>query len=323
MIGEGFQRFFDGLFRSRDLGNSARLGDDPAGPAPVAEERDRCARARQDHVRRVADGTGRLFGEIGQAIEHRQVPTPLQAAEKGFVHHSATGCGCDACRRPQAAPLQCPPAEEQHCRRAAPQDRGGFLQSRLRHRGRRGGLHRRHVGPCGVPRALLGDDQGGDLPGRAQRGTERVRHIPRGLRGCAHRAHPPRHRPRQRRDVGRERRVRSEVPAGMVADQVDDRRVRAPCVVQVGKAVGEPRAQVKQGQGRDAPHARVPIRRPGANAFEEAKHRAHAGHRIQGRDQLHLGGPGVGKTHIHPGSPGHLQHALRAVHARPMLQPHR
>jgi hypothetical protein len=82
----------------------------------------------------------------------------------------------------------------------------------------------------------------------------------------------------------------------VVADDIDDGGEGAPGVVQVGRAVGVARTQVQQGAGRRARHAAITVRRPGGYALEQTEHRAHPGLAVQGRDELHLAGAGVGEA---------------------------
>jgi hypothetical protein len=65
------------------------------------------------------------------------------------------------------------------------------------------------------------------------------------------------------RQVRGQRRVILQVVAGVVADDVDDRRAGALRVVHVGQAVGKARAEVQQ-RGRGlVRHARVAVGRAG------------------------------------------------------------
>ena len=131
---------------------------------------------------------------------------------------------------------------------------------------------------------------------RRHRGHDTVDRVLPEVLGPRHRAVPARHGAREGLDVRGQRRVVLEVPAGVVTDDVQDRRARAPRVVQVGQPVGEAGPEVQQGRRRTTRHATVAVCRAGADALEQAEHGAHAGHLVERTDQRHLGRAGVGET---------------------------
>jgi len=197
-------------------------------------------------------------------------------------------------------------ARSQHC--------GDGFDPFLRYPGRFG--HRRHAG-----RTI------GFLPGRVGR-QDQGRHLPRPRRCRHHRlgtvggnasrvpggAHPRRHRPGNALHVGRERRVVLHVVGGVIADDINHRRVRLACVVQIGEPVAEPRAEMQKRRSRLVFHAPVAVGGAGDHALEQPQHAAHPGHAIQSGDEVHLGGAGVGEAHLDPGVDQGSNQAFSAVH---------
>jgi len=96
-------------------------------------------------------------------------------------------------------------------------------------------------------------------------------------------------------DVGGQGRVVEPVVGGVVADHVDDRRVRPHRVVQVGQAVGQAGAQVQQRRRRPVRHPRVAVGGTGDHTLEEAQHAAHAVDLVQGGHEVHLRRAGFAK----------------------------
>ena len=134
----------------------------------------------------------------------------------------------------------------------------------------------------------------------------------RGGRGGG--AHPGRGAARPALGVGGQRRVVRAVVGRLVAHDVDDRRLRAAGVVQVGEAVGEARAAVQQRRRRLAGHARVAVGRAGHHALEQAEHAAHAGHAVECGDEVHLRGAGVAEAGIDAAFQQRVDEAFGAVH---------
>jgi hypothetical protein len=140
--------------------------------------------------------------------------------------------------------------------------------------------------------------QGGDL----SRSGHRRRHaldrvLPEGVRG-RHGPIPAGHGARERLDVRGERRVVLEVPAGVVADDVEDRRARAARVVQVRQPIGQAGPEVQQGERRFRQHAAVPVGSARANPLEQSEDRAQADRCVERTDEWHLGGAGVGEADV-------------------------
>ena len=84
----------------------------------------------------------------------------------------------------------------------------------------------------------------------------------------------------------------------VVADDIDDRRPCATCVVEIGEPVGQSGPKMQQGSGRLLRHAAVAIRHPGYRAFEKAKHDSHSLDPVERRDEMHFRCAGIAKTDL-------------------------
>ena len=107
--------------------------------------------------------------------------------------------------------------------------------------------------------------------------------------GCCHRL-----------DVGLERRGQALVGGAVLADDVDHRAARAPRVVDVGEAVGEARPEMQQGRGGLAGHAGIAVGGTGDDALEQPEHAARPAALVERRQEMHLGGPGIGEADLDP-----------------------
>jgi len=105
------------------------------------------------------------------------------------------------------------------------------------------------------------------------------------------------------------------VPARLVADPVHHRRRRSARVVEVRDAIGEARAQVQQGRGGLARHARVAIGCPRAHPLEEPKDGTDAPHLVESRHEGKLGGARVREAELDSRRGGGLHEAERAIHS--------
>ena len=82
----------------------------------------------------------------------------------------------------------------------------------------------------------------------------------------------------------------------VIPDDVHDRGRRAPGVVQIGEAIGQPRTQMQQGRGGLAGDAAIAVRRAGGDAFEQTQHRAHGRGGIERGDKMHFRRAGIGEA---------------------------
>ena len=85
---------------------------------------------------------------------------------------------------------------------------------------------------------------------------------------------------------------------GMFAHHIHDARMGLFCVVQIGQAIGKPRAQMQQRRGRTLGDPPVAVGRTGDHALEQTEHAAHALDAIECRHEMHLGCAGVGKADV-------------------------
>ena len=104
------------------------------------------------------------------------------------------------------------------------------------------------------------------------------------------------------------------VVRGVVADDVDDRRPGPSRVVQVGQPVAQSRSEVQQRRRRASSHPAVPVGRARGHALEEAEHAAHGGHVVEGGDEVHLRGAGVGEADVDAGVDQGREQGAGAVH---------
>jgi hypothetical protein len=125
---------------------------------------------------------------------------------------------------------------------------------------------------------------------------------------------PPRHRPGEPDDVGRQRRVELGVVGGVVADDVHDRRRRPARVVEVGEPVGEARSEVQQRRRRALGHAGVAVGHAGHHALEQPEHRPHPVDPIDRRHEVHLRRAGIREAHLDATRDERAQEALGPVH---------
>jgi hypothetical protein len=115
-------------------------------------------------------------------------------------------------------------------------------------------------------------------------------------------------------DVALELRVVLLVVGGVVADDVDHRRVALAGVVQVGQAVAEAGAEVQQGGGRLVGHAGVAVGGAGGHALEQGEHAAHLAHVVERGHEVHLGGAGVHEADVDAGVDERADEGVGAVH---------
>ena len=108
----------------------------------------------------------------------------------------------------------------------------------------------------------------------------------------------------------------AQVIGGVITDNVDHRRVGAAGIVQIGKGVAQPRPQMEQRRRRFLRHARIAIRRAGADPFKKTENCPHGRHLIDRGDKVHFGRAGVGKTGVYAAVDERLNQAVRAIHKK-------
>jgi len=206
---------------------------------------------------------------------------------------------------------------------AGQHDQGGLATAQdsrcVLHRIRRYlGNRQRRQRPGNLAARIPADIRRQDQAGYASWGRAGGPHGRRGIRADGRRmrggASPDRYGTRPAFGIGSQRRIERAVIRGLVADDVDDRRLRAACVVQVGQAIGQARTAMEQRGCRLVGHARVAVGRTGDHTFEQAQHAAHAGNPVQCGHKMHLAGARVGEACIDAAGQQRLDQAFRAVH---------
>jgi hypothetical protein len=115
-------------------------------------------------------------------------------------------------------------------------------------------------------------------------------------------------------DVGGEGRIEMAVMGGVIADDVDDRRLRPHGVVQVRQAVGEAGAEMQQRRGRPIQHARIAVGGAGRHAFEQREDAAHALDPVERGHEMHLRRAGIGEADLDVVLPQGGEKGFSAVH---------
>ena len=122
-------------------------------------------------------------------------------------------------------------------------------------------------------------------------------------------------RPRERLDIGRQRRVEMAVKGRVVADDIDQRHMRAARVVQIGQGIRETWPQMKQRARRlsaSCAHSRRRRRRP---RLRKARHAAHRGRAVQSGDEVNFGRAGIHEADVRRRRHQRADQAFRAVHS--------
>ena len=105
-----------------------------------------------------------------------------------------------------------------------------------------------------------------------------------------------------------------EMIGGVIADHVDHRRMGAPCIMEIGEPVGETGSQMQESGGWLVGHSGVAIGGASDHALEEAEHAAHARLAVECRNEMHLGGSGIGEADVHVVREQHVTQAIGTVH---------
>src|SRR6478736_331959 len=126
--------------------------------------------------------------------------------------------------------------------------------------------------------------------------------------------YPRRYRPGKSVNIRCERRVILRMIGSVVTDDIDDRRPRATCVVEIGEPVGQARPQMQQGSGRLLSHATVAIRHSGYRTFEKTEHDSHSLDPVERRHEMHFRRAGIAETDFNARPDKRSQKTFRAVH---------
>jgi hypothetical protein len=102
----------------------------------------------------------------------------------------------------------------------------------------------------------------------------------------------------------------------VIADDVDERHVAAPGVVEIGPTIGETGPQMQERRGGSTTHARESVGGARRDTFKETEHPAHLRRVVERRHEVHLGRSGIGEADVDlVGRQGREQRA-GAVHGR-------
>ena len=292
----------------------APLGLQQAGLVRIGEKRHGIVGFDQHDVPKTLQRRLRRFDHVRHPID-RKPPAAARHPRTGQrAHHPAAGLAGDLRRQRQSLLRHRAAGHQQQGLFAAAQHLGRVLDG-LRGVALTLRFHR-HLGHAVgfVPRGVGRQDQGCDLRRRAARRGNGGSAVTGDRFGVRRSPNPGRHRPRQALDVGGQRRIVFDVVGGMLADDVDDAGIGLLGVVQIGKAVGEPGAEMQQRRGRRALHAEIAVGGPGHHALEQAEHAAHALDPVQCGDEMHLRGAGIGEADVDAARDQCPHQTFRTVH---------
>ena len=100
----------------------------------------------------------------------------------------------------------------------------------------------------------------------------------------------------------------------MLADQIDDWRLRFARVVQIRRAVRKSRPEMQQRASWLSGHPRISVRGAGHHAFEQPEHATHFAHAVERRDNMHFRRAGVGEASVHSARHQRANQAFCTVH---------
>ena len=313
-LGEGLERRHAVIFRAGEDQRVGVLRGQPAFLAGIGEEGDRVLGAHQDELLGAFEEFLRLLGEIGNAFKLHPACAPLHARGEGIAHDARAGGRLDAPGQLQPV-FQQHPAAQQDRRLFAVLERGGHLVDL-------GSVHRVRgieidrmcrlvrVQPGGVG----GQDQCRDTARCAHRRCIGASTGSGHVAGVFRRFHPHRIGAGNAGDVGGERGVILAVIGRVFTHHIDDGGGGTAGVVEIGKAIAQPRAQMQQGCRGLAGHAAIAVSRARYHTFEQAEHRADAVDAVQRGHEVHFRRAGIGEADFHAAIDEGLHQAFRTVH---------
>ena len=284
-------------------------------PVPVRERRHREQGTDEDQLFEAFQECHAHLKLVGDRLDDGAARTACPVARRERLAQQRRAClRRDSARGLQRLAVQRGVAQHQASPLAVAQQPGGMIDRVLRQAGTglcHGGRGRQRILPVAVGR---GDDRA-DSPGlRQHRGLRAQR--PQ-LRGAARFLAPVRHNAGEIADPPVDEfmlRVVWLMIGGIGADDIDQRRIGAPSVVQHGDPVREPASDMEQREGRDALHACIAVGRPRHHVLLQAEDRPYRVRQAHFIDQLHFRRAGVGETGRDPGISQGLEERLRSVH---------
>ena len=85
---------------------------------------------------------------------------------------------------------------------------------------------------------------------------------------------------------------------GVIAHDIHDGHMALFGIVDIGQRIAQAGTEVQQGRSGFARHAGIAVCSAAEHTLEQAQYTAHALHLIQRRHKMHLGGAGIGETHL-------------------------
>ena len=165
-----------------------------------------------------------------------------------------------------------------------------------------------------APRGVGRHNQRRDLPRRGTRSNDRIGSVPAQIGDRSTRSQPRRTRPRDSFNIGSERRIELKMVARMLADDVNDRHMRSPRIMQIRQSIAETGTQMQQRACRFFRHTCVAIRRPGDHTFEQSEHTAHFRRPVQRRHNVDLRSSRIAEAGINPSTQQRANQTFRSVH---------
>ena len=215
-----------------------------------------------------------------------------------------------------AAPDERAAAQEQPRGVARAHDAGGFVNALAPWRASGRPCHHRSRIARLTPRAIGGDDESRDPPGRSQGRTDGGRCCLCDRAGALDLPNPAGNRARDPGYIGLERRFVLQVLHGVLSHDGHHRRPRFARVVQISERVPQARPGVEERGRGAARHPRVAVRRRSADAFEQAQHAAHALHAVERAHEFELRCARVHQAQVHPVPHQGCEQTFGAIHGR-------
>ena len=85
---------------------------------------------------------------------------------------------------------------------------------------------------------------------------------------------------------------------GMIANNIDHGGIAPAGIMQIGQTIAGAGAEMQQGAGRLARHARIAIGRARSDPFEQAEHRLHPLDPVERGHHVHFRGARIGETGV-------------------------
>ena len=271
----------------------AAIGHEVALLARVGEERHRRLGVDEDEVTQARELHHRQLGDVGKPFDRRQPGAAFDPGGEHLGEERRAGERGDLRRREQPRFAERSTAEQDRRAAAAPQGADDCLDRLCRWSRRDRAWHRPSRLATLAPRHVRGENERRHLAGRPERRGNGLGRISGHGLWTRRGPHPRRDVPGNGLNIGLQLRVVLRVVGRVVADDVDDRHLRPPGVVEVGQPIAETGPEVQQGGRGPIGHPRITVRRPGGHPLEQRQHAAHLRDRVERSHEMHLRGPGI------------------------------